>query len=155
MSPKNKSTKNKAKVTTSTKTSQSTPPSTEPPPKPPLTAPTSPDKTATAPATALAFREFIEIADLPSVKLFLDTAASSSPEGQNLHLLWARAFKEGLLAGHNLYGLTVEKVEEAHQNGYREGHDEGYDDGCRVERRDWMLEGHGPHCFGDFVNYDD
>src|ERR1700678_1999089 len=80
------------------------------------TASPSDDISSPASATHVAFRHFIEIAELGNIKLFLETAASTS-DGENLRLLWARAFKEGLMAGHQLYGKTVEKLNEAHNRG--------------------------------------
>src|SRR6202522_2908797 len=94
-----------------------------------------------APATRVAFREFIEIAKLGNIKLFLETAAFTS-DGKNLRLLWACAFKEGLMAGHQLYGKTVERLNEAHNKGY----EEGYGEGRRDEEIDWRCEGHSGFC---------
>jgi hypothetical protein len=128
MSPTNKKHHGKAKNATTT-------PSRTPNAAPPL------DALPPAPTTRTAFREFIELADLKSIKHFLDTAASS-PEGENLRLLWARAFKEGLTIGHQLYGKTEEKLNEAHNSGY----EAGYDEGRREEQGDWLIEGHGEHC---------
>ena len=99
------------------------------------------DALSPAPTTRVAFQEFIELADLETIKHFL-TAAASSPEGENLRLLWARAFKEGLTIGHQLYGKTEEKLNEAHNSGYKAG----YDEGRREEQGDWLIEGHGEHC---------
>jgi hypothetical protein len=66
-----------------------------------------PDNTSESSPTHVAFREFIKLADLNSIKIFITTAASSS-EGENLKLLWEYAFKEGLITGHQLYGKTGE-----------------------------------------------
>jgi len=87
-----------------------------------------PDNTSSATVTRVAFREFIELADRNAIKTFIATA-SSSPEGENLRLLWGRAFKEGLMAGHQLYGKTEEKLKEVHANGYEEGFQAGYNEG--------------------------
>src|ERR1700678_956524 len=105
------------------------------------TASPSNDISSPASATRVAFRHFIEIAELGNIKLFLETAASPS-DGENLRLLWVRAFKEGLMAGHQLYGKTVERLNEAHNRGY----DEGYDEGRRDEEIDWRCEGHSGFC---------
>ena len=129
--------------------------------KPPKTATSTQshaDDTAfTTPTTRIAFREFIELADLESIKQFV-TAASSLPEGENLKLLWARAFKEGYVVGRELCLDTLEeKVEEARNHGYEQGFKEGssskvdlfqagFDEGRRDEQRDWIIEGHGQHC---------
>src|ERR1700678_785973 len=77
-----------------------------------------------ASATRVAFRDFIEIAELGNIKLFLETAASTS-DGENLKILWARAFKEGLRVGHELYVGAVESLNMAHNEGYEEGYNEG------------------------------
>src|ERR1700678_2906443 len=69
------------------------------------------------PATRVAFHEFIEIAKLGNIKLFLETAASTS-DGENLKTLWACAFKEGLRVGHELYVGAVESLNMAHNEGY-------------------------------------
>ena len=95
----------------------------------------------TALATRVAFREFIELADLSTIKIFITTAASSY-EGENLKFLWGRAFKEGLIAGHQLYGKTEERLKEVREEGYQAGYIEGQHD----ERGDWALDGHGLHC---------
>src|SRR6202522_2811572 len=105
------------------------------------TASPSDDVSSTASATRVAFRHFTEIAELGNIKLFLETAASTS-DGENLRLLWARAFKEGLMAGHQLYGKTVERLNEAHNKGY----EEGYGEGRRDEEIDWRCEGHSGFC---------
>ncbi len=128
MSPTNKKNHGKAKNAAST-------PSRAPNASPPL------DALPPAPTNRVAFREFIELADLGSIKRFIDTAASS-PEGENLRLLWARAFKEGLTVGHRLYGKTEEKLNEAYDSGY----EAGFDEGRREEQGDWIIEGHGGHC---------
>src|SRR6266567_4776549 len=128
MSPSNKKNHGKAKTAAST-------PSRATNASPPL------DALPPMPTTRVAFREFIELANLSTIKCFLDTAASS-PEGENLRLLWARAFKEGLTIGHRLYGKTEEKLNEAHNRGY----EAGYDEGRRDEQGDWIIEGHCEHC---------
>src|SRR6266567_3661444 len=121
MSPSNKKNHGKAKNAATT-------PSCVPNEAPPL------DALPPTPTTRIAFREFIELANLESIKCFLDTAASS-PEGKNLRLLWARAFKEGLTVGHRLYGKTEEKLNEAYNSGYGTG----YDEGRRDEQGDWII----------------
>src|SRR5271155_3425639 len=105
------------------------------------TASPSDDISSPASATRVAFRHFIEIAELGNIKLFLETAASTS-DGENLRLLWAHTFKEGLMAGHQLYGKTVERLNEAHNRGY----EEGYGEGRRDEEIDWRCEGHSGFC---------
>ena len=52
----------------------------------------------TSSATRVAFCEFIELVDLSSIKVFISTAASS-PEGENLKLLWERASRKVSLRG--------------------------------------------------------
>ena len=88
--------------------------------------------------THVAFHEFIELADLNSIRIFI-TTASLSPEGENLKLLWARAYKEGLIAGHALYGKMEEKLKEVQDCAYKTGYDEGRHD----EQEDWLIDGHG------------
>jgi len=144
MSPSNKKTHGKAKKPTSTPLCTTNIP-------PPL------DMPSPAPATRIAFREFIELADLESIKQFL-TAASSSPDGQNLKLLWACTFKEGYIMGQALCTDALEeKVEEACNHGYQQGFKEGsslkvdlfqagFDEGRHDEQGDWIIEGHGQHC---------
>ena len=99
----------------------------------------------TSSATRVAFCEFIELVDLSSIKVFISTAASS-PEGENLKLLWGCAFKEGLTAGHLLHGKTEERLKEVQAEAYEEGYQAGYEEGHCDEHGDWALEGHGIHC---------
>ena len=84
------------------------------------TASPSDDIALSASATCITFREFIQLANLSDIKLFMD-AASSSSDGENLKALWACAFKEGLKVGHQLYVGAVRKLNEAHKEGYDEG----------------------------------
>ncbi|KIM35515.1 hypothetical protein M413DRAFT_32457 [Hebeloma cylindrosporum] len=140
MGPSNKKTHGRAKKAATT---------------PPCTAEIASPLSAssTAPTTRVAFREFIELADLESIKLFL-TAAAATPDGENLKLLWARAFKEGFLMGQGSSADTLEeKLEEARNQGFKEGSsskvdlfEAGYDEGRRDEQGDWIIEGHGQHC---------
>src|ERR1700678_4240187 len=102
------------------------------------TASPSNDISSPASATRVAFCHFIEIAELGNIKLFLKTAASTS-DSENLKLLWARAFKEGLRVGHELYVGAVAKLNEAHNEGY----EEGYNEGRRDEQGDWIMDGYG------------
>jgi hypothetical protein len=95
----------------------------------------------TTSATHVAFRQFIELADLSTIKIFITTAASSY-EGENLKFLWGRAFKEGLIAGHQLYGKTEERLKEVQEESFQVG----YNEGRRDEHEDWVLDGHGTHC---------
>ena len=104
--------------------------------------------------TRVAFREFIELADLSTIRIFI-TTASSSPEGENLKLLWGRAFKEGLISGHQLYGKTEERMKEVHAEAYEEGFQAGYNKGRRDEHGDWALDGHGMHCSYQAIPFDD
>src|SRR5271168_3700042 len=103
-----------------------------------ITASPSNDITSPAPATCVAFRNFIEITELGDIKIFLETAASTS-DSKNLKTLWARAFKEGLRVGHELYVGAVAKLNEAHNEGY----EEGYNEGRRDEQEDWIMDGYG------------
>ena len=109
-----------------------------------------PSPTSTLP-THVAFRKFIELADLNSIKIFITTASSSS-EGENLKLLWGHAFKEGLSAGHQLYGKMEERLKEVREEGYQAGYIEGQHD----ERGDWALDEHSLHCgYQTNIPYDD
>jgi hypothetical protein len=113
------------------------------------------DTLSAASATRIQFRDFIELADLNTVKNFI-TTATSSPEGENLKLLWGRTFKEGLITGHQLYGKTEERLKEAHTEAYNEGFQDGYEEGRRGEHGDWALDGHGMHCgYQATIPYDD
>src|SRR6266567_4674435 len=56
-------------------------------PTPAASTSVPPTSASTTPATHITFCEFIELADLETIKLFLITAAST-PEGQNLESLW-------------------------------------------------------------------
>jgi hypothetical protein len=87
------------------------------------------------------FRQFIKLAELSNIKLFIETA-SSTPDGENLKFLWVRAFKERLRVGHQLHVGAVEKLNDAHNKGYKEG----YGEGRRDKETDWMCEGHGGFC---------
>src|SRR5271168_4821560 len=89
----------------------------------------------------ITFRQYLELAELCDIKFSMD-AASSTPNGENLKSLWARAFKEGFRVGHQLYEKTVEKIKEAHNKGYEEGYSEGH----RDEEINWRCEGHGELC---------
>jgi len=89
----------------------------------------------------ITFRQYLELAELCDIKFSTD-AASSTPDGENLKQLWARAFKEGFRVGHQLYEKTVEKIKEAHNKGY----EEGYSEGRRDEEINWRCEGHGELC---------
>jgi hypothetical protein len=130
MSPSNKKNHGKPKIAAAT------------PPQAPISAPQlDTPSPPLAPATRIAFRDFIELADLESIKQFL-TAAASSQEGENLRCLWDRAFKEGLRVGHQLYVETVGKLNEAHDSGY----EAGFEEGRREEQGDWLIDGHGEHC---------
>jgi hypothetical protein len=107
MSPTNKKHHGKVKNTATT-------PSHAPNAAPPLDAPSP------APTTHIAFREFIELANFESIQQFI-TAASSLLEGENIKLLWACAFKEGLTAGQVHYGKTKENLNKVHNSRYEEG----------------------------------
>ena len=103
----------------------------------------------------VAFRKFIELADLNSIKNIITTASSSS-KGKDLKLLWGRTFKEGLIAGHQLQGKMEERVKEVQAEAYEEGYQAGYEEGQHDEHGDWALEGHGMHCSHQItIPYDD
>ena len=75
------------------------------------------DTPSPAPATHVAFREFIELANLESIKLFLSTVVSTA-EGRNLEHLWDRAFEEGQRA---LLQTLDKKLDNADDRGYARG----------------------------------
>ena len=85
----------------------------------------SDDISSSESATRVVFHDFIEITKLGNIKTFLETAAST-PDRENLKLLWACTFKEGLRVGHELYVGAVEKLNEAHNKGYEEGYGKGH-----------------------------
>src|ERR1700678_1410883 len=96
------------------------------------------------PSTSLmhiTFRQYLKLAELCNIKFATD-AASSTPDGENLKRLWARAFQEGFRVGHQLHEKTAEKIKEAHNKGYEEGYSEGH----RDEEINWRCEGHGEFC---------
>src|ERR1700678_3735429 len=96
------------------------------------------------PSTSLmhiTFRQYLKLAELCNIKFATD-AASSTPDGENLKRLWARAFQEGFRVGHQLHEKTAEKIKEAHNKGY----EEGYSEGRRDEEINWRCEGHGEFC---------
>ncbi|KAF8804082.1 hypothetical protein BYT27DRAFT_6708363 [Phlegmacium glaucopus] len=78
------------------------------------------------------FCQFIEIADLKTIKKFL-TTATSSPENENLEILWSRAYNEG-------YKQGVEESRSSKEKCY----EMGVKDGKQEEQEDWMIEGHAP-----------
>ena len=61
--------------------------------------------------------QFIELANLESIKLFLSTVASTA-EGRNLEHLWDRAFEEGQRA---LLQTLDKKLDNADDRGYARG----------------------------------
>jgi len=138
MSPSNKKkhTKNATKATKSTQPLANTSPLDSGNHTPFL----SDDNSSPASATRIAFREFIQLANLDDVADFIDAAASTS-DGGNLKLLWKRAFEEGLRVGRQLYVGAVNKLNEAHNGGY----EEGYNEGRRDEQMDWIIDSQGLH----------
>src|SRR6266567_194879 len=123
-------------------------------PTPAASTSVPPTSASTTPATHVTFCEFIELADLKTIKLFLITAAST-PEGQNLESLWDRAFEEGQCA---LLQRLDKKLDDADDRGYKRGFEEGESSKVRVfamgleegrsdECSDWIAAGHGEHCF--------
>jgi hypothetical protein len=113
------------------------------------------NKAPEIPAARQIFREFIEIADLETIKIFLSTTFSV-PESENLELLWNRAFEEGYTTGRRTLLSTLDKkLDEADERGYERGVEEsklryfemGLDDGRSSERSEWIENGHGQQCF--------
>ena len=95
------------------------------------------------------FREFIEIADLETIKTFLSTTFSV-PKSENLELLWDRAFEEGYDTGQRKLLSTLDKkLDEADERGYERGIEEskikyfkmGLDDGHANECSEWIKNG--------------
>src|SRR5271168_1498475 len=138
MSPSNKKkhTKNATKATKSTQPLANTSPLDSGNHTPSL----SNDNSSPASATRIAFREFIQLANLDDVEDFIDAAASTS-DGSNLKLLWKHAFEEGLRVGRQLYVGAVDKLNEAHNKRY----EEGYNEGRRDEQMDWIIDSQGLH----------
>ncbi|KAF8801007.1 hypothetical protein BYT27DRAFT_7116220 [Phlegmacium glaucopus] len=130
-----------------------TAPTTEKSPSSTTTATTAPTAHETT-AACNAFCQFIEIADLKSIKKFLNTAASF-PENENLEILWDRAYNEGYNEGRRALLRSLEKkLDDEYDKGYRIGVEEskvkhfkmGLEDGQMSERSEWIEDGHGQHC---------
>ena len=84
------------------------------------------------PKRVLDFAFFIENADGNNIREFLDIAATTY-EGQNLKLLFLRAYRVGKDAGYHEGYLEGE--EDGHNSGYNEGYVEGRkcDDKAAIE----------------------
>ena len=145
MSPTNKKKHGKTRAATSITAHTSNSPPNNSSSDPTASLVDTADTSSPVSATCVAFREFIQLADHQSIKLFFDIAATS-PQGENLKPLWDRAFKEGLRVGHQLYVETVGKLNEAHKTGYEEGYLIGYDEGRRDNEIDWRSGGHSGLC---------
>ena len=106
----------------------------------PATLPTSALMT---PATHIVFHQFIELANLNTITLFLTTAAST-PDGENLKFLWKQAFKEGQKVGldegcHFVDGMDIQEV-------LKVGFEQGQAFGMAAEKQEWQTKGHGENC---------
>jgi len=107
---------------------------------PPATSPTSALMT---PATHVMFHQFIELANLNTITLFLTTAAST-PDGEDLEFLWKHAFKEGQRVGldeghHFVDGMDIQEV-------LKVGFEQGQAVSMAAEKQEWQTKGHGENC---------
>jgi hypothetical protein len=109
------------------------------------------------------FREFIEIASLETIKVFL-TTATSLPGSENLEILWNRAYEEGYQNGRksllqDLKKKLEDKYEEGQKEGIKKGKEKYYGKGivkgeCEEHKR-WIAEGHSQRCFTRTVIFED
>ena len=109
-------------------------------PQPSATLPTS---ALTTPATHVVFHQFIELANLNTITLFL-TTATSTPDGKNLKFLWEWAFEEGQKVGldeghHFVDGMDIQEV-------LKVGFEQGQAVSMAAEKQEWQTKGHGENC---------
>ena len=94
--------------------------------------------------TRIAFRDFIELADVDTINTFL-AATTSTLESVNLELLWKRAYKEGFENGQKAIQAILQRVrgklEEKFDKGVARGMDIGREEGYTVAKEafDRML----------------
>ena len=94
--------------------------------------------------TRIAFRDFIELADVDTINTFL-AATTSTLESVNLELLWKRAYKEGLENGQKAIQPILQRVrgklEEKFEKGVARGMDIRREEGYTVAKEafDRML----------------
>jgi hypothetical protein len=117
MSPTNKKKHGKSKTAT-TSTSELSPPDMSSP-------------------TRIAFRDFIELADVDTINIFL-AATTATSESENLELLWKRAYKEGFENGQKTIQPTLQhvgkKLEERFEKGVAKGMDLGREEGYTIAK---------------------
>jgi hypothetical protein len=117
MSPTNKKKHGKSKTAT-TSTSELSPPD--------MTSP-----------TRVMFRDFIELADIDTINIFL-AATTATSESENLELLWKRAYKEGFENGQKTIQPTLQRVgkklEERFEKGVAKGMDLGREEGYTIAK---------------------
>ena len=94
--------------------------------------------------TRVAFRDFIELADVDTINTFL-AATTSTLESENLKLLWKRAYKEGFENGQKAIQPILQRVgrklEEKFEKGVARGMNIGREEGYTVAKEafDRML----------------
>jgi hypothetical protein len=94
--------------------------------------------------TRVAFRDFIELADVDTINTFL-AATTSMLESENLELLWKRAYKEGFENSQKAIQPILQRVggklEEKFEKGVARGMDIGREEGYTVAKEafDRML----------------
>jgi hypothetical protein len=94
--------------------------------------------------TRVAFRDFIELADVDTINTFL-AATTSTLESENLELLWKRAYKEGFENSQKAIQPILQRVrgklEEKFEKGVARGMDIGREEGYTVAKEafDGML----------------
>jgi hypothetical protein len=103
----------------------------------------STDTASQTSASLVEFSNFIELANIEAINYFLTTAASTL-EGQNLELLWKRAFQEGQKVGLDegrrfVDGMDIQEV-------LKVGVERGKAVGMATERKEWQTKGHGEDC---------
>ena len=108
MSPGNKKKHSKAKLAASTSphTQASPPVDTVTAVKTKLSPDSPPDMSS---PTRVAFRDFIELADVDTINIFL-AATTATSESENLELLWKHAYKEGFENGQKAIQAILQRV---------------------------------------------
>jgi hypothetical protein len=93
--------------------------------------------TDTSSPTRVAFRDFIELADVDTINSFL-AATTFTLESENLELLWKRAYKEGFENGQKAIQPVLQRVgrkmEEKFEKGVARGMDLGREEGYTVAK---------------------
>jgi hypothetical protein len=87
--------------------------------------------------TRVAFRNFIELADVNTINIFL-AATTSTLESENLEALWKRAYKEGFENGQKAIQPILQRVgrklEEKFEKGVARGMDLGREEGYTIAK---------------------